>query len=80
MRVGSVVRLELVREREVISVMAVNFSGRDGGKEGGFFLLGDNHWCAGGRRRGNNLLNGFAVNKGEVLLYGELWRGGHREI
>ena len=50
MRVGSVVRLELVREREVISVMAVNFSGRDGGKEGGFFLLGDNHRCPGWRR------------------------------
>jgi len=57
-----------------------HFSGGDGGKEGGFFLLCDNNWCAGWRRRGNNLLRGFAVNEGQVLLPGELWRGGHREI
>ena len=57
-----------------------HFSGGDGGKEGVFFLLGDNHWCAGGRRRGNNLLKGFAANEGQVLLHGELWWGGHREI
>ena len=57
-----------------------HFSGGDGGKEGGFFLLGDNHWCPGWRRRGNNLLKGFAGKEGQVLLYGELWWGGHREI
>ena len=43
------------------------FFGGDGGKEGGFFLP-------------HNLLKGFAVKEGQVLLYGELWRGGHREI
>ena len=39
-------------------------------------MLGDNRWC----RRVNNLLKGFAANEGQVLLHGELWRGGHREI
>jgi len=53
-----------------------HFSGGDGGKKGVFFLLGDNHWCAGW----NNLLKGLSDNEGEVLLHGELWRGGHREI
>ena len=53
-----------------------HFSGGDGGKEGVLFLLGDNRWC----RRVNNLLKGFAAKEGQVLLYGELWRGGHREI
>jgi len=56
-----------------------HFFGGDGGKKGVFFLLGDNHWRA-GWRRGNNLLKGLAANEGQVLLHGELWRGGHREI
>jgi len=54
-----------------------HFPGSNVGKEGIFFLLRDNHWCP-GWRRGDNLLEGL-VNKGEVLLHGELWRGGHRE-
>jgi len=57
-----------------------HLSGGDGGKEGVFFLLGDNHWCGGWRRRGHNLFKGLATNKGEVLLHGEFWWGGHREI
>ena len=44
-------------------------------------MLGDNHWCPGWRRRrGNNLLKGLAANEGEVLLHGEPWRSGDREI
>ena len=52
-----------------------HLSGGEGDKEGVFFFLGDNHW-----RRRNNLVKGLAINKGQVLLHGELWRGGHREI
>jgi len=32
------------------------------------------------RRRRYNLGKGLAANEGEVLLHGELWRSGDREI
>ena len=49
--------------------------GGEGGDEGILLFLGRAR-C----RRRDNLGKGFSTNKGEVLLHGELWWGGHREI
>ena len=46
--------------------------GSEGGDKGILFFLGWATW--------DHLLKGFSVNEGEVLLHGELWRGGHSEI
>ena len=56
-----------------------HFSGGDGGKEGVFFLLGDNHRWA-DRKKRSKLFKRLATDKGDVLLQGEPWRSGHREI
>ena len=65
--------------------------GSEGGDEGILLFLGWARWESwlrdwfGSRRRSehsrrrHNLLKGF-TNKGEVLLHGELWRSGDREI
>jgi len=64
--------------------------GSEGGDEGILLFLGRARWESwlrgwlwdwfGRRRRRDNLGKGFSTNKGEVLLHGELWWGGHREI
>ena len=66
--------------------------GSEGGDKGILLFLG---WTRregrlldwfGSRRRSNhskrrhNLVKGLATNEGEVLLHGELWRSGDREI
>ena len=66
--------------------------GSEGGDEGILLFLGRarrESWLRdwfGSRRRSDhsrkrdNLGKGFSTNEGEVLVHGELWWGGHREI
>jgi len=49
--------------------------GSDGGDKGILLFLGWARW-----ESWHNLLKGVATNESEVLLLGELWWGGHREI
>jgi len=92
---GRVTRSELARDREVISEMEVNFSGAVAAKmeTGDFRALarGESARCGGNEEWRKMEMktkvemvtcgdDGFATNKGEVLLHGELWWGEHREI
>jgi len=63
--------------------------GSEGGEKGILLFLGrarresrllDRIDSDSSRRRRHNLGKGFSTNKGEVLLPGELWRSGDREI
>ena len=66
--------------------------GSEGGDEGILLFLGwawqesrlldrfGNGWRRDHGRRGHNLRKGFTIKEGEVLLPGELWWSGHREI
>jgi len=59
--------------------------GSEGGDEGILLFLGWARWESWlrgwfGSRRRHNLGKGFSTDEGEVLLPGELWWDGHREI
>ena len=85
----------MARDREVISEMEVNFSGAVAAKmeTGDFRALarGESARCGGNEEWRKMEMktkveivtcgeHGLATNEGEVLLFGELWWGEHREI